>query len=205
MTRVSIDMSISLDGYVAGPEDGPEFPLGKRGGERVFAWFQGGEPVAEQPMFSPAGAVDRQVVDEMLGIDGAVLTGRRTYEIANGRGGSFPINAMPVFIVTHQPPPDADVPKGDSTITFVTDGVASAIEQAKAAAKDGVVGVSGACIAMQALDAGVVDEIRLHVVPVLLGDGVRLFDHLAESVELEPVEVREGPGATHLTYRVKRR
>ena len=202
MATVVIDMSVSLDGFVAGPNDGHEFPLGERGGERIFDWFQaGGEPIGGDPRFRPAGA-DRPIVEEMFATSGAVVSGRRTYEIAGGWGGTFPVNAMPVFVVTHVPP--ADPPVGESRMTFVTDGVESAIRQAREAAGDGVVGVSGASISQQALQLGLVDEIRLHVAPILLGDGVRLFEHLGDAIELELVSVIDGPGATHVRYAVRR-
>ena len=202
MATVVIDMSVSLDGFVAGPNDGHEFPLGERGGERIFDWFQaGGEPIGGDPRFRPAGA-DRPIVEEMFTTSGSVVSGRRTYDIADGWGGTFPINAMPVFVVTHVPP--ADPPVGESRMTFVTDGVESAIRQARQAAGDGVVGVSGASISQQALQLGLVDEIRLHVAPILLGEGVRLFEHLGDAIELELVDVIDGPGATHVRYVVRR-
>ena len=202
MATVVIDMSVSLDGFVAGPNDGHEFPLGERGGERIFDWFQaGGEPIGGDPRFRPAGA-DRPIVEEMFSVSGAVVSGRRTYEIAGGWDGTFPINAMPVFVVTHVPP--ADPPVGESRMRFVTDGVESAIRQAREAAGDGVVGVSGASISQQALQLGLVDEIRLHVAPILLGDGVRLFEHLGDAIELYLVDVIDGPGATHVRYAVRR-
>jgi len=202
MATVVIDMSVSLDGFVAGPNDGHAFPLGERGGERIFDWFQaGGEPIGGDPRFRPAGA-DRPIVEEMFATSGAVVSGRRTYEIADGWGGTFPVNAMPVFVVTHVPP--ADPPVGESRMTFVTDGVESAIRQAREAAGDGVVGVSGASISQQALQLGLVDEIRLHVAQILLGDGVRLFEHLGDAIELQLVDVIDGPGATHVRYAVRR-
>jgi dihydrofolate reductase len=109
-------------------------------------------------------------------------------------------------VVTHEPPPAETVPKGASTITFVTEGVERAVERARAVAGDGVVGLSGASIAQQALAAGLVDEIRLHVAPVLLGDGVRLFAHLREApIVLDDPEVIQGSRATHLRYRVQGR
>ena len=203
MAIVVVDLTVSLDGYVAGPNDGPEHPLGERDSERLFDWYQaGGEPIRGDRRFRPAGA-DRRVVEEMFETSGAVVAGRRTYDIAGGWGGTFPINAMPVFVVTHTPPEDP--PVGDSAMTVVTDGVAAAVTQAReAAGEDGVVGVSGASIAQQALDGGLVDELRLHVAPVLLGAGVRLFEALDRPIGLDLVEVIDGPGATHLRYSVRR-
>ncbi len=111
---------------------------------------------------------------------------------------------MPVFVLTHDPPSAATVPKGPSQLTFVTDGVESAIRQAKAAAGDKHVKPGGASPGKQALRAGLVDEILIHLAPYLLGGGVRLFDVLPNGVRLEKLSVSDGPLATHLRYRVVR-
>ena len=202
MATVVVDLSMSLDGFIAGPGDDPEHPLGERGADRIFAWYQaGGDPVHGDGRFRPADP-DRALVEEMFEGSGAIVTGRRTYDIAGGWDGTFPINAMPIFVVTHEPPDE--VPAGESTITFVTEGVEAAIGQAREAAGEGVVGLSGARVAQQAIRAGLVDELRLHVAPLLLGDGVRLFEHLGdEAVALELVEVIDSPRVTHLRYRVR--
>lgn len=195
-----IDASVSLDGFVAGPGDGPDLPLGGRGGERVFDWYFGGRRYGKT-MFKPKGAVNRRVVEEMFLRSGAMLTGRRTYEIARGWGGEHPVNAIPVVIMTHDPP--AEFPHGRSRLVFATDGVESALACAKALAKGKDVGIGGASVAQQALRAGLVDEVHLHVAPILLGDGVRLFDRLgAKAIMLRPVEVLEGEGVTHLRFSV---
>jgi dihydrofolate reductase len=201
MAKVVIDVSTSLDGYVAGPNDGHKYPLGQRGGEHIFDWFTTGDkPAHGSDVFKPEGN-NVQVVDEMVERAGAMLTGRRTYEITNGWGGSHPIKGLPIFIMSHSVP--RDIPNGDSKITFVTSGIEEAVEQAKAAAGDKDVGIGGASVAQQALRAGLVDEIYLHVAPYILGNGVRLFDHLGDdSIKLEQVSTLEGPMATHLRYRV---
>ena len=128
---------------------------------------------------------------------GAMLTGRRTYEIAGAWKGTHPVNGIPVIVLTHHVP--ENVPKGASTFIFVTDGIVSAVEKAMAAAGDKHVGIGGASAAQQALAAGLVDEIYLHVAPILLGDGVRLFEHLGDrSIRLEASSVLEAPKVTHL-------
>ena len=192
MAIVVVDLSMSLDGFIAGPNDHAERPLGERGGERIFAWYQSGDAaIGGDPRFRPQG-VDRKVVEEMFQTAGAIVTGRRTYDIAGGWDGTFPIKALAIFVVTHDVP--RKVPVGESTITFVTEGVESAVAQAKAVAGDGVVGLSGASIAQQAIMAGLVDELRLHVAPLLLGAGVRLFEQLGdEAIELEAIDAVHRP------------
>jgi dihydrofolate reductase len=129
------------------------------------------------------------------------VTGRRTYDITNGWHGNGPLPGLPLFVVTHHVP--KHVPQGESRYTFVTDGIATAIEQAKAAAGEKYVSLMGASVAQQCLRAGLLDEIQIHLVPVLLGGGVRLFDQLGrENIELETVRVLDAPGVTHLRYRV---
>jgi dihydrofolate reductase len=130
------------------------------------------------------------------------VTGRRTFDITNGWGGRPPLG-VPTFVVTHSVPQDW-VYEG-SPFTFVTDGVESAVEQARAAAGDKVVAVGAASIAQQCIKAGLLDEIHIDLVPVLLGDGVRLFNNLGDGqVELERTEIIEAPDVTHMTFRVIR-
>jgi dihydrofolate reductase len=202
MAKVVIDVTVSLDGFVAGPGDGPEFPLGKRDGMQLFNWFFNGPPSRHGDLFKPRGE-NARVVDEMFARAGAMLTGRRTYDITNGWNGSHPIPGLPVVIMTHKPP--AKVPQGKSRLIFVTDGIHSAVATARAAAGEKDVGIGGASAAQQALAAGLVDEIYLHVAPVLLGDGVRLFQHLGDSaIQLERLSIIDTPEVTHIRYRVKR-
>jgi dihydrofolate reductase len=128
-----------------------------------------------------------------------MLTGRRTYDIAKGWGGRHPVNGMPVITVTHERP--KNVPKGESRLEFAA-SYADGIKLAKKLAGDKAVGIGGASVAQQALNAGDVDEILLHVAPIVVGDGVRLFANLERPVELEAIRVIHGPGVVHHHYRV---
>jgi dihydrofolate reductase len=201
MSKIILDITMSLDGFIAGPNDGPGSPLGE-GGERLFAWYYSGDTDFDMPSgemtfkVSPASAEVLQEVHEI----GAIVTGRRTFDIANAWGGRHPAD-VPVFVVTHTVPQEW-VYEG-SPFTFVTDGVESALEQAKQAAGAKDVGVGAASIAQQCIEAGLLNEIQIHLVPVLLNDGVRLFDHPgAEPIDLESMRVVETPGVTHLRFRV---
>jgi dihydrofolate reductase len=148
-------------------------------------------------------AASAEVFDALAGRVGAVISGRRTYEITDGWGGDGPLPGAPLFVLTHQIP--EHVPHGNSAYTFVTDGIESAIEQARAAAGGKDVSLMGSAAVQQALRAGLLDEIGIHLIPVLLGGGMRLLDHLGdEPVELERIEIVDAPGVTHLRYRVVR-
>jgi dihydrofolate reductase len=204
MAKVIIDMTMSLDGYVAGPDDGPKAPLGMHGGAAIFDWYSSGTEIYRSPVFKPEPGPNLDEVKRMFEESGAYVFGRRTYEITRGWDGSHPVNGAPVFILTHQPPPPSAVPQGKSNIQFVTDGIASAIERAKAAAGNKHVKLSGASPGQQALRAGLVDEIIVHLAPYLLGGGVRLFDELPGGTRLEKLRVSDAPLATHLRYRVVR-
>ena len=193
-----LDMSMSLDGFITGPDDGSEAGLGVDG-HRLHAWLgdgSGDDPRSYRPD-GPSG----EVFDELLAT-GAVLVGRRTFDIAGHWNGDHH-DGVPIFVPTHRAP--ADPPTGAATITYVTDGIESAVAQAKAAAGDRNVMMHGADTAQRCLRAGVLDEMEIHVVPVLLGQGRRLFDHLgADHIELELTRVVDAPGVTHLHYRVVR-
>jgi dihydrofolate reductase len=202
MSKVVIDMTMSLDGYVAGPGDGREFPLGHHGGAAIFDWYESGSEVFRSPHFKPARGANREQVELMFEESGAFVFGRRTYEISGGWGGRFPVNDGPVFVLTHNPPSPQSVPKGPTLITFVTDGIESAIRKAKAVAGGKNVKLGGTAPGKQALAAGLVDEILVHVAPFLLGGGVRLFDELPDGIRLEKLWVADGPLATHIRYRV---
>jgi dihydrofolate reductase len=191
MARVISDMSLSLDGYVTGPNDSRENPFGDGAG-MLHDW-----------MFDAATDEDRTMLQAMLDGCGAVVMGRTSFEKNEGEGGwgdAGPVGDTPCFVVTHHKP-TASYP---SVFTFVTDGVASAIEQAKAAAGDKVVGLHGATIMQQALPLGLVDEIRVHVIPVLLGGGTPLFGALDASITLERTQAQATPAATHIGFRVVR-
>lgn len=201
MGKVAMGLTMSLDGFIAGPNDGPGQPLGE-GGMRLFEWFSSGDTDYEMPgtemvfRLSPQSA---ELLREAHGKMGAFVTGRRTFDITNGWGGKPPLG-VPAFVVTHTVPQEW-VYEG-SPFTFVTDGVDSAVEQAKAVAGDKNVAVGAASIVQQCIKAGLLDEVHIDLVPVLLGGGVRLFDHLEGQVELERTRVVEAPGVTHLTFRV---
>jgi dihydrofolate reductase len=140
------------------------------------------------------------VFDEVMAT-GAVIAGRRTFDLAGGWNGDHH-DGVPIFVPTHRPPNDP--PRGAATITFVTDGIEATVTQAKAAAGDKNVLLHGAATAQQCLRAGLLDELEIHLVPVLLGQGRRLFDHLsADHIELELTRVVDAPGITHLLYRVR--
>jgi len=173
------------------------------GGERLLAWYSGGDTEYRLPGTEMVFKVSPQTA-ELLGetrrTTGALLTGRRTFDLTNGWGGRHPLD-VPVFVVSHTVPQEWVYER--SPFTFVTDGLESALEQAKGVAGEKDVGVVGASLVQQCIRAGVLDEIHIDLVPVLLGDGVRLFDHLGtEPLDLESSRVIEGAGVTHLTFRV---
>ena len=203
MGKVAMGLTMSLDGFIAGPNDGPGQPLGK-GGMRLFEWYSSGDTDYEMPgtdMVFRVSPQSAELLREARSRMGAFVTGRSTFDITNGWGGSPPLG-VPTFVVTHTVPQDW-VYEG-SPFTFVTDGVESAVEQAKAVAGDKDVAVGAASIAQQCIRAGLLDEVHIDLVPVLLGSGVRLFDHLEGQVELERTRVVEAPGVTHMTFRVVR-
>ncbi len=200
MGKVIFHMSVSLDGFVAGPNDGPENGLGD-GGEALFKWYFSGDTPVQVSSGTPQLMISKQsakVLQESLGTQGAGVWGRRTFDIAHAWGGHPPIS--PAFIVTHTVP--QEWARAGSAFTFVTDGVESAIRQAKKAAGDKDVVVCTPSILQQCLNAGLMDEIHLSLTPVLLGGGVRLFDHLRGPLELQSTRVIEAPGVTHLSFRV---
>jgi dihydrofolate reductase len=173
------------------------------GGERLLAWYSAGDTEYRLPgteMVFKVSAQTAELLRETRRTTGALVTGRRTFDLTHGWGGRHPLD-VPVFVVSHTVPQEW-VYEG-SPFTFVTDGLESALEQAKAVAGDKDVGVVGASLVQQCIRAGVLDEIHVDLVPILLGDGVRLLDHLeTEPIELEIMRVIEGAGVTHLTFRV---
>jgi dihydrofolate reductase len=200
MGKVVFNMTMSLDGFVAGPNDGPQNGLGD-GGDKLFTWYFSGKtevPISDGNMILKVSPQSAEILNEAFQNYGAGVWGRRTFDIAGAWGGHPP--GSPCFIVTHRIPQEW-VYEG-SPFTFVTDGVESAIRQAKKAAADKDVVLCTASILQQALHAGLVDEIHVDVAPVLLGSGVRLFDHLAEPIELEAIRMVEAPHVTHLGYRL---
>jgi len=200
MGDVVVDLSVSLDGFIAGSDDGPDRPLG-RGGDRLFTWMSAGPESnrVERRLAPPeASAI---VVDEWMTEYGAMISGRRTFDIADGWKDGHPIE-VPIFVVTHQAPTQGE---WSSRVAFVTEGIDRALELAQEAAGDLKVSVCGADIAQQLLRAGKLDEIQVSLAPILLGAGVRLFDHLRpDPIALEQVRVIASEGVTHLRYRVMR-
>jgi dihydrofolate reductase len=198
--KVISGITMSLDGFVAGTNDSPELPLGD-GGDKLFTWYFSGEVEIAMPngMSLKVSPKSAELLKESLSTIGAMVAGRRMFDIAGAWGGHPP--GSPCFIMTHHPP--QEWVKAGSPFTFVTDGIESAICQAKKAAGDKDVAISSASINQQCLKAGLLDEIHVSVVPLLLGAGVRLFDHLGTvPVELERLSVVEAPGVTHLLFRV---
>jgi len=192
-------MSMSLDGFIAGPNEGPGNGLGD-GGHRLHEWFMTGGDVDLETV-RRSGGVNGEVVDEFMST-GAVVAGRGTFEPAGGWGGDHH-DGVPIFIVARDEP-GIDISQWP-LVTYVS-GVTSAMTQAKEAAGDKNVLVHGAGVAQLALGAGVLDEIELHVVPVLFGQGRRLFDGLpAEQIAIERTRILKGEnGVTHMHYRVQR-
>ena len=211
MSKVRVHISVSADGYVAGPNQSLENPLGE-GGEGLHEWMVALRAWRE-PHGLEGGEVDAStpVVDESLANVGAEIMGRGKFGGGPGpwgdewRGwwGDDPPFHMPVFVLTHHVREPLTL--SDTTFTFVTGGIEAALEQARAAAagQDVLLG-GGASMINQYLAAGLVDELELHVVPLLLGGGARLFDGLGPGVQLEQVRAIEAPGVTHLKYRVVR-
>lgn len=187
MGKVVIDMSMSLDGYIAAPNDRPGQGLGEDG-MRLHNWGW------ENP------AVMEEVFGNLEEETGAVIMGRRSYDNSIQEwGGKGPIEGVPCFVITHRP---FETP--DPVFTVVTDGIEPALAKAQEVAGEKRIGLMGANIDQQYLAAGLVDEIRIHLVGVLLGGGRRLFDVLPHRVELEQVGVSHHPGVTHIEYRVVR-
>jgi dihydrofolate reductase len=185
-------MSMSLDGYIAGPDDRPGNPGGD-GFMRLHEWYK----TADGDFGRPDGPA-AEIWDE-LNATGAVLVGRRTAEQVDYYGGDHP--GVPIFVLSHEPAPAAAA--NYPAVTFVGD-VRTAMAQAKEAAGERNVLVHGAYTAQKALEAGVLDELQIDQVPVLFGRGLRLFDVLPTQIELDIVKVIDTPAATHIRYRVRR-
>jgi dihydrofolate reductase len=173
---VTSGLTMSLDGFIAGPNDGPEHPLGE-GGMRLFDWYSSGDTDYVAPSGGMTFKVSSQAAEmlhDAFSSIGAIVTGRRTFDITNGWGGTHPIGEhVPIFVL------------------------------ARAAAGEKNVAVGAASPVQQCLKAGILDEVHVDLVPVLLGDGVRLFDHLGtEHIELERIELIADPDVTHMTFRV---
>lgn len=198
MSSSVLYMSMSIDGYIAGPNDGPDNP----GGDdfmRLHEWYGfASDAGPNEESIDPSG-IGQQFLDE-INMTGAVLSGRNTVEQVDHWGGDH--HGVPIFVVSHRPPgPSA---ARYPLVTYVQDGIGSAMAQAKAAAGDRNVLVHGGTSTVQtALEAGVLDELQIHQVPVLFGGGRPLFDLLPARVELEIIRVIDTPEATHIRYRVR--
>jgi len=196
--KVTAGFSMSLDGFIAGPNE--DF-------QQLFAWMSSGDTnytitIGNEEQKLKISEESIEMFEEAIKSTGALVAGRRLYELTHGWGGHHPIGA-PVVVVTHRPPPEWV--RLEWPVTFVTEGVRSAIEKAKAIAGAKNVTVASAKIAQQCLNAGLLDEIHIDLVPFLLGDGLRLFENLKVApVSMENPEVRIGKGVTHLTYRIKK-
>ena len=194
MGKVTAEFTMSLDGFIAGPNDdvGP-----------LFRWYFSGDTDFQASSKDPVFKISRasaELLREEWDRLGAIVTGRRDFEVSEAWGGNSPLG-VPIFIVTHTPP--QEWVKEGSPFTFITDGVESAIQKARQAAGDKNVGVGGSTITQQALKAGLLDEIQIDLVPILLGAGIRLFDHLGpEPIDLEKIKAVDTPDVTHLRFRV---
>jgi dihydrofolate reductase len=209
MSRLKLNITMSVDGFVAGPDQSPENPLGI-GGEELHDWLvplkafreshgeQGGEVNASTPF-----------AEDILAGAGATIMGRNMFgggpgpweDDWKGWWGDDPPYHNPVFVLTHHPREPVEM-LGGTTYHFVTEGIESALEQARAAAEDKDVSLAGgASVAQQYLAAGLLDEVVVSIVPIVLGSGARLFDHLGDPPpKLEQVEAVEAPGVTHIRY-----
>jgi len=195
--RVTCNVSISADGFVAGPNQSVDNPIGE-GGIRLHEWH-----------FDPQGD-DQAVVDEWQNAPGAYIMGRNMFGPGRGewdldwRGwwGDEPPYHAPVFVLTHHPRESVTM-DGGTTFHFVTEGIDAALVQAKAAAGDKTVEIAGGASTVNAyLQAGAIDELHLHISPILLGAGERLFDGVSADLKLQPAQVTSSPNAVHLKYRV---
>ncbi|HEY5053690.1 MAG TPA: dihydrofolate reductase family protein [Solirubrobacterales bacterium] len=199
MSSTVLYMSMSLDGFVAGPNEGPDNGLGD-GGHRLHEWFSAGAAGEHSGVPGRPAGVNGEIMDELMST-GAVVAGRGTVEPADHWGGDHH-DGVPIFILSRHRP-DSEVAQLP-LVTYVSD-VTTAMAHAKEAAGEKDVLVHGVGTAQLALAAGVLDELQIHLIPVLLGQGRRLFEHLgADHIELELMRIVDGPGATHLRYRLCR-
>lgn len=201
--KVIAAVAVSVDGFVAGPDDeAPGQALGL-GGDGLFTWFKDGDTPSRFYPWMKMSAASAAAFDGFIARIGAEITGKRTYDIVGGWEGQGEVPGVPLFIVTHHVPDQ--MPPTTVPYTFVTEGIASAVQQALLAAAGKDVRLMGASIIQQCLRAGLLDELTIELVPVVLGCGVRLLDGLEPgAVSLELIRVVDAPGVTHLTYQVTR-
>lgn len=204
MGKITTGFSMSLDGFIAGSNDGPDNSLGD-GGERLFRWYFAGNPDVEVPMGDGVMKMNKEgaeMLKETAKSVGVLVTARRTFDIAHAWGGRHPMD-VPMVVLTHRIP--QEWVKQGSPFTFVTDGVESAIKIARQIAGNKDVVIGAPSVVKQCLNAGLLDEIHIDLVPVLLGKGIRLFDSLEiEPLDLKLVNVDASSGVLHLTFSVVR-
>jgi dihydrofolate reductase len=212
MAKLTFDITMSLDGFIAGANQTLEQPLGD-GGDRIHEWMYGLASFRERHGMDGGDTnADSEVLEESVANTGAVLMGRRMFSggagpwegdsNADGWWGDDPPFHVPVFVLTHHAR-ETVTKQGGTSFTFATDGIGAALEQARAAAGDKDVAIAGgADVVQQCLTAGLLDEFQVHVAPLFLGDGVRLFDQVGAKQSVEVTRVIASPGVTHLKYRV---
>ena len=198
MSKVTTGATMSLDGYIAGPGDS--------GFDLLFRWYANGDvvtPTADPELSLSTTQEDADRIQEMTAGTGALVVGRHLYDMTNAWGGRHPMD-VPTVVLTHNPP--ADRPVEDENFAFVTEGIEAAVAKAKELAAGRGVGLNGGQIARQALEAGLVDEVHIDLVPFILGGGTPFFPDLSDApYELEQRSVVESKGVVHLTYEVIRK
>lgn len=195
MSKVVLYMSMSVDGFITGPDDGLDHGLGVNG-ERLHDWLADGgvDPGSYRPVDGPSATV----FDELMAT-GAVIVDRRTFDFAGGWAGDHH-GGVPIFVLTHAAPHES----APGYAHYVTDGLGSCVGRAKAAAGDRDILLHGAAVAQECLRAGLLEEMELQLMPVLLGQGRRLFEDMPpDHIELELLRALDGPGVLHLRYRVR--
>jgi len=199
MGTIGVGLTMSLDGFIAGPNDSVE---------HIFDWYFGGDTEVTMPSGTMSVKVSPEsaaFLNEVYQSIGAIVTGRRTFDLTDGWGGQHPAD-VPIFVVTHKVPEEWVREHPDAPFTFITDGVENAVAQANAVADDKNVAVGAASLAQQCINAGLLDEIHVDLAPCLLGEGIRLFEHLdVAPLDLEIARVVTAPSVTHITYRIPRR
>src|SRR5699024_370714 len=200
MSKVILDISMSLDGFIAGSNDDQKRPLGK-GGEAIQSWLFNGNQSSSYNEFFKLSSLNRNVFDASISTTGAIIVGRRTFDIVNGWGGNHPIPDVPVFVITHEA--RKKYPEGNTQFIFVTDGIESAVRNAKKVAKGKNISVGTASIGRQCMQAHLLDALHLHIAPILLGKGIRLFDYIeTDPIRLASEKVIDSSDVIHLTYKL---
>lgn len=190
MSKIIVDVSVSLDGFMAGQNVSAAYPMGERG-DQLHRWLFG----------DPPNDIDSAIVKRLFAGIGAVVLGRRTFEIGFDEWDQQTPFPAPTFVVTHRA--KDPLPTSSGTFTFVTEGAAAAVEQARAAAGEKNVAVMGGEITQELIRLGLIDELHIHMIPLLLGDGLRLFDNLGrKQIEFGLAETTPSAEVTHLIYRL---